>query len=135
MADLIDRASADYRSQTEQRLRQLNDEWVAAFVRGDTATLDRLMAEDCIFTYALQGDDKAQFISDIASGELRAESLKRDNVEVRVYGPTGVMFALDTADWHYRGRHIQGHYRTIHVYSEIDGKWQIVAINASPLSM
>jgi ketosteroid isomerase-like protein len=135
MADLIDRASADYRSQTEQRLRQLNDEWVAAFVRGDTATLDRLMAEDCIFTYALQGDDKAQFISDIASGELRAESLKRENVEVRVYGSTGVMFALDTADWHYRGRHIQGHYRTIHVYSELDGKWQIVAINASPISM
>ncbi|HEY7913197.1 MAG TPA: nuclear transport factor 2 family protein [Blastocatellia bacterium] len=135
MTDLIDRASADYRSQTEQRLRKLNEEWVAAFVQGDTATLDRLMAEDCIFTYALQGDDKAQFISDIASGALRAESLKRDNVEVRVYGPTGVMFALDTADWHYRGRHIQGHYRTIHVYSEIDGKWQIVAIHASPLSM
>ncbi len=135
MASLIDNASGDFDSRAEQELRRLNEEWVAAFVEGDTATLDRLMAEGCIFTYALDGDDKAQFISDIASGALRAKSLRRDNVEVRVYGPTGVMFAHDTADWNYKGTHIQGYYRTIHVYSKIDGKWQIVAIQASPISM
>ena len=44
---------------------------------------------------------------------------------------TGVMTALDTADWQYKGRHIQGHYRTLHVYAERGGVWQIVAIQAS----
>ena len=120
--------------EAEQIVRQINEEWVAALEGGDTATLNRLMAEDCIFSYVLDGDDKAQFISDIDSGDLRVKSLKRDNVEVRIYGPTGVLFAYDTADWRYKGQHIQGYYRSIHVYSERDGRWQIVAIQASPIS-
>jgi hypothetical protein len=92
------------------------------------------MAEDCIFSYVLDGDDKAQFISDIDSGNLRVESLKRENVEVRIYGPTGVLLAYDTANWWYEGQHIQGYYRSIYVYSLHDGQWQVVAIQASPIS-
>ncbi|MFN7947565.1 MAG: nuclear transport factor 2 family protein [Blastocatellia bacterium] len=118
-----------------QLLRKLNAEWVAALVNRDTDTLDRLMDEACVFTDALSGDDKAQFISDVKSGDLEVASLKRENVEIRVYGATGVMTALDTADWHYKGRHLQGHYRTIHVYAERDGVWQIVAIQSSHIAL
>jgi ketosteroid isomerase-like protein len=121
--------------QDEQQLRRINDEWVAALVRGDTATLNQLMDEGCIFSYALDGDDKAQFIADIESGELRVTSLNRDHVEVSIYGSTGVLIAFDTADWMYKGQHIRNHYRTIHVYAERDGQWQIVAIQASPISL
>ena len=120
--------------EAEQKIRQINKEWVAALERGDTAMLNQLMAEDCIFSYVLDGDDKAQFISDIDSGNLRVKSLKRDNVEVRIYGQTGVLLSYDTAVWLYKGRHIEGYYRSIHVYSERDGQWQIVAIQASPIS-
>ncbi|MEN3334690.1 MAG: hypothetical protein V7641_4055 [Blastocatellia bacterium] len=119
----------------EQELRRINDEWVAALVRGDTTTLNHLMDEGCIFSYALDGDDKAQFIADIEAGELQVASLKREHVEVSIYGSTGVLIAFDTADWRYKGQHIQSHYRTIHVYAELDGQWQIVAIQASPISL
>src|SRR5437868_11497646 len=119
----------------ERQLRRINDEWVAALVRGDTTTLSRLMDEGCIFSYALDGDDKAQFIADIEAGDLRVASLKRDHVEVSIYGSTGVLIAFDTADWMYKGQHIQSHYRTIHVYAERDGQWQVVAIQASPISL
>ena len=120
--------------EAEQKIRQINNEWVAALEHADTAALNRLMAENCIFSYALDGDDKAQFISDIDSGDLRVKSLKRDNVEVRIYDSTGVLLAYDTADWWYKGKHIGGYYRSIHVYSFHDGLWQIVAIQASPIS-
>jgi ketosteroid isomerase-like protein len=121
--------------QDEQQLRRINKEWVDALVQGDTATLNRVMDENCIFSYALDGDDKSQFIADIESGELKVDSLKRDNVEVWIYGSTGVLIAFDTAVWNYKGQHIQNHYRTIHVYAERDGQWQIVAIQASPISL
>ena len=121
--------------QGEQELRRINDEWVAAVVRGDTATLNRLMDEGCIFSYVLDGDDKAQFLADIEAGALRVAFLKRDHVEVSIYGSTGVLIAFDTADWQYKGQHIQSHYRTIHVYAERDGQWQIVAIQTSPISL
>jgi ketosteroid isomerase-like protein len=116
---------------TEEILRRMNEDWVKAAMGRDIKTLDRLMDDRCIFTDALIGDDKAQFLSDIASGDLQIASLGRDNVEVRVYGSTGVMTALDTADWLYKGRHIQAHYRTLHVYAESDGIWKLVAIQAS----
>lgn len=119
----------------EQQLRRMNDEWVEALVRSDTATLNRLMDEGCIFSYALDGDDRAQFIADIEAGDLRVAMLKRDHVEVSIYGSTGVLIAFDTADWRYKGQHIQSHYRTIHVYAERGGHWQIVAIQASPISL
>jgi hypothetical protein len=121
--------------QVEQKLRRFNQEWVDALIQGDTATLNRLMDEGCMFTYVLDGDDRAQFIADIESGDLRVASLKRDNVEVRIYGSTGVLIAHDYADWRYKGSHIQRHYRTIHVYAERKGNWQIVAIQSSPLSL
>ena len=126
---------AGHADDADQILKKINAQWVDALIRGDTATLIRLMDERCIFTDALSGDDRAQFIGDITSGDLRINSLKRDNVEICVYGSTGVMTALDTADWHYKGRRIEGHYRTLHVYAEREGLWQIVAIQASPISM
>lgn len=119
----------------EQQLRRMNEEWVEALIQRDTGALDRLMAGDCIFTDALAGDDKAQFIGDIETGELQVDTLNRENVEVRIYGSTGVLMALDTARWKYKDHNIEGHYRIMHVYAKRDGNWQIVAIQASPIAM
>ena len=122
-------------SQVERELRRMNSEWVEALVQGDTATLDRIVAEDFTFTYPLEGDSKAQFIADVASGDLRVETLSRDLVEVRVYGHTAVVSALDTAKWRYKGQLVvPGYYRTIHVYSERNGRWQLVLVQACPIS-
>jgi hypothetical protein len=62
----------------EQQLRQMNAEWVKALVRGDGETLDRIMADDFFFAYPMEGDDKAQFISDVTSGVIRVEYLNRE---------------------------------------------------------
>jgi ketosteroid isomerase-like protein len=118
-------------AQIEQKLRSMNEEWVEALIKKDTATLGRLMHDRCIFTDALTGDDKAQFIADIESGALAVNSLIRENVEVSIYGSTGILTALDSCDWLYKGQHIQGHYRTTHVYAEQEDVWKIVTIQAS----
>lgn len=135
MTDTVANETPGAEMQVEQKLRQFNEEWVEALIQGDMATLNRLMDDGCMFSYVLDGDDKAQFISDIQSGDLKVDALKRDNIEVRVYGSTGVLIAHDEADWQYKGNHIQGHYRSIHVYAERDGQWQIVAIQTSPISL
>jgi hypothetical protein len=121
-------------SQVEHDLRRMNSEWVAALLHRDTATLERIMARDCIFTYALEGDGTEQFIADIGSGDLLVESMTRDNVEVRVFGRTAVLTCSDTTKWLYKGHVIEGYYRTNHVYAERDGRWQVVAIQACPIA-
>src|SRR5258707_10690786 len=99
--------------EVEQHLRQLNDEWVKALVRGDGETLNRIMADDFIFTYPLEGDDKEDFIGEVTSGNLKIEHLSREHISVRVFGATAILTALDAATWLYHGREISGQYKLI----------------------
>lgn len=120
--------------QVAQTLRHLNDEWVTALVQADARTLDRIMADDCVFAYPFEGDDKAQFIAGVESGEMSVMEMTRDHVRVRVYGQTAVLTCRDTADWRYRGREIHGQYTTINVYAQRDGQWQLVTVQACPVT-
>lgn len=121
-------------SQIEHDVRRMSSEWVAALIHRDTAALSRIMARDCTFTYPLEGDGTEQFIADVASGDLTVEKMTRDNVEVRVFGQTAVLTGVDTTRWLYKGHAIEGYYRTIQVYAERDGRWQLVAIQACPIA-
>jgi ketosteroid isomerase-like protein len=118
----------------EQHLRHMNEEWVTAMTNGDGGTLDRIMADDFIFSYPLEGDDKAQFISDCVSGNLRIQHIHREQVSVRVFGPTAILTARDTSHWVYHGREISGQYKILNVYSKRDGEWKLCALQACPIN-
>ena len=117
----------------EQHIRQLNDEWVKAIMRADAEALGRIMADDFYFTYPLEGDDKAQFIADVTSGDLKIKHIAREQLNVRVFGNTAVLTARDSATWLYHGRELAGQYKILSVFSERDGRWQLCAIQACPM--
>ncbi|HKP35567.1 MAG TPA: nuclear transport factor 2 family protein [Pyrinomonadaceae bacterium] len=119
--------------EVEQHLRQMNDDWVKAMVRGDGAALERIMSDDFVFSYPLEGDDKAQFIADVTSGDLKIEHLTREQISVRVFGATAVLQARDSATWMYHGREFAGQYKILHVYSLRDGQWKLCAVQACPI--
>jgi hypothetical protein len=129
-----DAAPATSKIQVEQELRQMNDDWVKALVRADGATLERIMADDFFFAYPMEGDDKAQFIGDVVSGDVKVELIKRENVTVRIWGSTAVIAGTDSATWSYKGRDFSGHYKIIHIYSFRDDHWQLVSIQACPIT-
>ena len=122
------------RIEIEQQLRQMNDEWAKALVKGDGETLNRIMAEDFFFAYPFEGDDKGQFIGDVLSGDVRVEYLSRENVSVRIWGSTAVLTAKDSARWFYQGHDYSGHYKIMQVYSLRGDQWQIVSIQACPIT-
>jgi hypothetical protein len=126
----VESAAEISKIETETLLRQLNDEWVKALVRRDGVTLDRIMADDFFFAYPLEGDEKAEFIADVASGALVVEYLNRDHVNVRIWGNTAVVTARDVAKWFYQGREWSGNYKIIHVYSNRNSEWKLVAVQA-----
>ena len=131
---MTDETSAPSKIDTEQLLRQMNDEWVKALVRGECETLDRIMAEDFFFAYPFEGDDKEQFIGDVTSGDVRVEYLSRDNVSIRIWGDTAVLTGKDSARWFYKGHDYSGHYKVMNVYSHRNNKWQLVSVMACPIS-
>ncbi len=118
----------------EQQLRQMNDEWVKALVRADSATLNRIMADDFVFTYPLEGDDKAQFINDVVSGDLSVKQITRENTSVRIWGNTAILSGLDSAQWFYKGRDFSGKYKIVHIYANRDNRWQLVTVQACPVT-
>ncbi len=122
------------RIETEQALRQMSDDWAKALVRADGATLDRIMADDFFFAYPMEGDDKGQFIGDVISGDIKVEFLAQENVGVRIWGNTAVLTGRDSAKWYYKGRNFSGHYKIIHVYSLRDERWQLVSVQACPMT-
>ena len=122
-----------HRIEIEQQLREMNDEWVKALVRRNAEVLDRIMAEDFVFAYPLEGDDKAQFISDVTSGNIRVEYLNRENVTVHIWGSTAALTAKDSVKWYYNGREFSGHYKLVQVYAERNGEWQLVLVQACPM--
>ncbi len=119
--------------EVEQHVRQLNDDWVKAIMRGDGETLNRIMADDFFFTYPLEGDDKTQFIADVTSGDLKIEHITRETVSVRIFGSTAVLTARDSATWLYHGRELSGQYKIIKVFAERNGLWQLCAVQACPM--
>ncbi len=105
----------------QRHVRQLSDEWVKALVRRDGETLNRIM------------DDKADFIGEVTSGDLKVEHLSREHVSVRVFGATAVLTALDAATWLYHGREISGQYKAIAIFTLRDNRWQMCALQACPI--
>jgi ketosteroid isomerase-like protein len=122
------------RIETEQALRQMSDDWAKALVKTDGDTLNRIMADDFFFAYPMEGDDKAQFIDDVISGDIKVEFLATENVSVRIWGSTAVLTGRDSAKWYYKGRDFSGHYKIIHVYSLRDDRWQLVSVQACPMT-
>ena len=129
-----DAKARSHRLEIEQQLREMNDEWVKALVRRDAETLDRVMADDFQMAYPMEGDDKAQFISDVTSGNVRVDHLNRENVTVHIWGTAAALTAHDAVKWFYNGREFSGHYKVVHVYAQRDGKWQMVLLQACPIS-
>jgi hypothetical protein len=122
------------KSETEQLLVQMTDEWAKALVRGDGESLGLIMADDFYFAYPFEGDGKEQFIDDVTSGEVTVEHLTRENVNVRVWGDAAVLTGKDSARWFYKGHDYSGHYKVMHVYSLRNAKWQLVSVQACPIS-
>jgi hypothetical protein len=121
------------RIETEQLLRRMSDDWVTALVHADEATLNRIMADDFFFAYPMDGDDKAQFIGDVVSGDVKVEILTSENISVRIFGSTAVLTGRDSAKWYYKGRDFSGHYKVMHIYSFRKSSWQLVSVQACPM--
>jgi len=122
------------KAETEKLLLQMTDEWAKALVRGDGDALGQIMAEDFYFAYPFEGDGKEQFIDDVTSGDVKVEHLSRENANVRVWGDAAVLTGKDSARWFYKGHDYSGHYKVMHVYSLRNEKWQLVSVQACPIS-
>jgi hypothetical protein len=112
----------------EATIAQLERDWVAAIVKKDTATLDRLLASEFAGTSPTAHTyTKSDAIGDIKDSKYVVDKMDLDEVSVNVYGTTAVSFTSQEETSTYEGKDTSGHYHFTDVWVKKDGNWQAVA--------
>jgi ketosteroid isomerase-like protein len=99
--------------------------WTQAAVKQDSAALQRYMADDLQYAHAggrLQ--TKEQYIAAVTKGPARYESFTFSEMKVRFYGKAAVLTAY--CDVKMVGQD-SFRVRTLQVYAENNGQWQMAA--------
>ncbi len=125
-------SKAKQSSNVEQAIKQLDNERMQAIQKSDTAFIERVYANDYVVIGA-NGTvrNKAQVIADFKSGALKVESLKDDELKVRVYGDTAILTGRSTSKVKDKGQDISGQSLFTRVYVKRNGQWQFVTHHMS----
>src|ERR1051326_7744151 len=111
--------TADRGAEAEREVRQLESDLREAWLRGDTATLQRLLADDWKIIHTNGREQtKAQFI-EVGGGGMR------------VYGDAAVVTARSTNRVEFRGQESSGQVRFTRVYVRRREEWRVVTEQAS----
>ncbi len=119
----------------QEELKGLENDRAQAVLKGDTAALDRMTADDyTVINISGQLLTKAQVLEAIKSGDLKYDQLENNDIQVRVYGDTAVLTGRTTQKGQFKGKDIGGQTRFTRVYLKQHGKWQAVAFQATRIA-
>ena len=117
------------------RVRDIHRQRFEAMVRQDYSALDRLLANDLVYTHSTgKVETKQQFIERIQSGGLRYRSIDDPEPLLRVYGDTAVVTGRAKAGVTMDGldRDLDAMYTA--VYRRAGGnQWRLVSWQATPV--
>ncbi|MGH9844164.1 MAG: nuclear transport factor 2 family protein [Blastocatellia bacterium] len=115
----------------EQAILKLEQQWVDALVKADAAALEKIYADDLIYTHSSGTvDTKASYIDSLKTGKAKYESIERDDVKVRFYGDTAIVTCRSVIK--VNKNTIPARY--IHVYVKQKGAWRMAAHQTTRLA-
>jgi hypothetical protein len=121
-------------SSVEQKLMQMERDYAVAIVKKDTATLDKIFADDYVNIGADgMSETKAEGMAAVKSGSLATQSIELGPMKVRVFGNSAVVTGSDTEKSSYEGKDTSGKYAWTDVWVMRKGQWQAVASQATKL--
>jgi len=114
----------------EQELRNLVRTWDESYVKGDTAALDRLLANEFAFVGGLA---KAEYLASFKSRstDLIIDSAVSTDLHVQVYGNAAVLTGLDTIAGKNKGQPFVIKWLYMDVWIKRNGRWECVKTYSS----
>lgn len=121
--------------ESRHEIDQLEEDWRQAALKGNTASMESLLADDYIAITAngtLQTKD--QMLADLRDGQTHFKTLDLSERKVRFYGTTAVVTSIAQVSGVTPEGDLSGSYRYTRVYvRELGGKWKVVSFEASPV--
>ncbi len=112
----------------ESQVRTVTDQLYAALRKGDSAVLDRLLAEDF---FGIHGngttDNKSTYLAKIRSGAFTYQRYDARDTQVHTYGDTAVVYALVTFSGNAGGKQFSDvDIRVTRIWVRKKGEWRCV---------
>ena len=106
-----------------------------ALTKHDLAALDKIWAEGYTFTNG-RGEflNKKERMENIRTGATQFDSISHEGEEIRLFGDTAVVTGRIVLKVIYSGKESSGPYRFINVWVKLQGRWQIVANQITPVT-
>jgi ketosteroid isomerase-like protein len=120
----------DRDGKVEQELRDLVRAWDEAYVKADTATLDRLLAPEFAF---VGGPKKAEYLDSFKSRSFMVESAVSTEIQVQVYGDSAVLIGLDTIKGKNKDQAVVTKWLYMDVWIKRSGRWRCVKTYSMPI--
>ncbi len=113
----------------EQELRNLVRSWDDAYVKGDTGTLDRLLADEFAF---VGGPKKSEYLASFKTSQLVIQSAVSTDIEVQVYEDSAVLTGVDTIMAKNKEQILVTKWLYMAVWIKRSGRWQCVKTYTTP---
>jgi hypothetical protein len=107
-----------------------------AMTQNDLDVLEQILADDLIYTHSnAKVDTKSQYLADLRAGVARYNSIKPEDVKVRLYnnGTVGIITGKATVEVTTNGKASTLNLRYTDVYVKRKGKWQMVSWQSTKL--
>ncbi len=121
--------------ETKKDVLKFEDERNQAILNRDTATLDRMYADEITWTMS-NGDllNKQQVLANIGSENQRLFSIQHSDRRIHVFGNTVILTATSNSSERYKDKMITVPRRFTNVYVKQDGQWKLVVHTVTPLA-
>ena len=119
-----------------ETLREIEERLAAAWVEGDGLFIEQILADDWSVT-DLTGHvlTKGQVLQEVfGSGNRQVVSMQIDDINVRPFGDWAIVTGRTNAAGEYQGEVAQVMLRFTDVFAYRDGRWQVVASQATLLN-
>ena len=124
-------AGVTFAAEPADLVRDAANGWTTAAVKQDAAGLKRFLADDLQYAHAGgQQQNKEQYIAAVTTGPPRYESFTFSDLKIKLYGKTAVLTGF--VDVKMTGQDVF-RVRTLQVYTETNGQWQMAAHQSTRL--
>ena len=117
---------------TSQTLTSLEEKWVGALTKSDTAALESILGNAYVDTDEHgQRTDRQEVLSVLKSGDLKFESIKLSDMQVHLYGYAAVVTGTADQAGHFKGQSLTAKIVFTDTFIKQNGKWRAVASHRS----
>ncbi len=110
----------------ERTVMQLESDWYEATIKKDTATIDKILADDWVVQTPDSASTKAEAIADLKSGSFNMASGTLLDLKARVFGDVVVVIGTDESKGWYKGKDTSGRSIWTDIFVKRQGRWQAV---------